>query len=141
MRRRDLITAAPATAALAAAAPALAGGGGGGASLPILNLAGVGLPVIAGGRVRNYIFMSLRLHLAANQDPSRLRVKEPFFRDALVRAAHRTPFTLENNWNSLNVAAISAALLRASPAIAGAGAVVRVEVVTQAARRQVTVTR
>ena len=132
MRRRTFLAAVPLAAF--AATPALAGGGAGGATM---NLSGVGLPVISGGRVRNYVFLTLRLHLAAGQDANKLRAKEPYFRDALVRAGHRKPFTLADDWSSLNATAISAALMRAAPGIAGRGVVARAEVVAQAARRQI----
>lgn len=136
MRRRDFISAVPfavlAGPVLASDKPST------GATM---NLNGVGLPVISGGRVRNYVFLTLRLHLAAGQDPTRLRAKEPHFRDALVRAGHRTPFTVDTDWTRLNATAISAALMRAAPGIVGAGVVTRAEVVTQAARRQVTTPR
>ncbi len=133
MRRRDLI-AAPAVLAASAAGPAMASDDppSGGS----LNVSGVGLPVIVGGRLRNYVFVSLRLHLGGSATPESMRLKEPFLRDALVRAGHRTPFVIENDWTRLDAAALSASLMRAAATIAGRGAVTRVEVVSQAPRRR-----
>ncbi|SFS47393.1 hypothetical protein [Brevundimonas viscosa] len=131
MRRRDLIAAPVALAAGPVAAgdtdrPA-------GASL---NMSGVGLPVIAGGRLRNYVFVSLRLHLGGSATPESMRLKEPFLRDALVRAGHRTPFLVADDWTRLDAAALSSSLMRSAARLAGPGAVVRVEVVSQAPRRR-----
>ena len=134
MRRRDLIAAslvvpsvAAATAAHAADTPSS------GSSLAI---AGVGLPIIAGGRVRNYVFVSLRLHLGGSATPEAMRPKEAYLRDALVRAGHRTPFVVADDWTRIDAAALSASLMRAAVPIAGRGAVTRVEVVSQAPRRR-----
>jgi len=99
-------------------------------------IAGVGLPVIAGGRIRNYIFVSLRLHLGRGQTAERMRAKEPYLRDALTRAAYRTPFTVADNWDVIDVAALSASLIRSATTLAGRGSVARVEVFSQVPRRR-----
>lgn len=133
MDRRSLIAAgalgatALATAARASDAPAA------GASL---NIAGVGLPVIDGGRLRNYVFVSMRLHLGAGATPQTMRTKEAFIRDALVRSAHRTPFLVPNDWTRLDERALSASLIASCSAIAGRGSVSRVEIISQAPRRR-----
>ena len=135
MRRRDLIVASAVSPALAAV-PASATAdepARGGASL---NVSGVGLPVIVGGRLRNYVFVSLRLHLGGSATPESMRLKEPFLRDALVRAGHRSPFIVEDDWTRLDAAALSASLMRSAATIAGRGAVTRVEIVSQAPRRR-----
>ncbi|KQW83729.1 hypothetical protein [Brevundimonas sp. Root1279] len=138
MRRRDLIAASAVLPAAAAAGPALASSksGGGSTAAPAFNMSGVGLPVISGGRVRNYVFVSLRLHLGGHATPESMRLKDAFLRDALVRAAHRSPFTVADDWTRLDAAALSASLLRSAAAIAGRGSVTRVEVVSQAPRRR-----
>jgi len=101
-----------------------------------LSIAGLGLPVIEGGRLRNYVFVSLRLELGAGKTVEQMRPKEAFFRDAIVRAAHKTPFTVAGDWTRLDDRALSAALISASTAIAGRGSVRRVEVVAQNPRRR-----
>ena len=132
MRRRDLLAAtavlsASAPAALAEDAPAA------GASL---SMPGVGLPIIAGGRLRNYVFVSLRLHLGGSATPETMRAKEAYLRDALVRAGHRTPFVVADDWTRIDPAALSASLIRSAATIAGRGSVTRVEIVSQAPRRR-----
>lgn len=101
-----------------------------------LSIAGLGLPVIEGGRLRNYVFVALRLDLGAGKTMEQIKPKEPFFRDALVRAAHRTPFTVHGDWTRLDERALSAALVSASAAISGRGSIRRVEVVSQTPRRR-----
>ncbi|WP_332660812.1 hypothetical protein [Brevundimonas sp.] len=135
MRRRDLIAASAALPVLAAGSEALAGDrpAPGGASI---SMPGVGLPIIAGGRLRNYVFVSLRMHLGGAATPESMRPREAFLRDALVRAAHRTPFTVTDDWTVIDTAALSASLMRSAAAIAGRGAVTRVEIVSQALRRR-----
>lgn len=141
MRRRTLIAAGTVAALTGAASSASAQShGGGDTPAPSLNISGVGLPVITGGRLRNYVFVTLRLHLGAHATPEALRHKEAFFRDALVKAGHRTPFVVPNDWTRIDAAALSASLMRSATTIAGRGAVTRVEVVTQAPRRQIRAT-
>lgn len=130
MIRRSLLTAA---AVLGLAPPAHAGGEEEAASV---SIAGVGLPVIAGGRLRNYVFVTLRLHLARGADAAAIRNKDAFFRDALVRAAHRTPFTVADDWTRLDARTMASTLMQASTRIAGARQVSRVEIVSQSPRRR-----
>lgn len=134
MRRRDLIAASLAVPALATATTVAAEDKpAAGASL---GIAGVGLPIISGGRIRNYVFVSLRLHLGGAATPESMRPKEAYLRDALVRAGHRTPFVIEDDWTRLDTAALSASLMRSAASIAGRGAVTRVEIISQAPRRR-----
>lgn len=105
----------------------------GGASL---NIAGVGLPIISGGRIRNYVFVTIRLSLADGHTPEQMRAKEPYYRDALVRAAHRTPFVLADDWTRVDDHAISTWLMRNSAAISGAGSITAAEVALQTPRRR-----
>lgn len=137
MRRRDLfalgtlaLAGAAATTASASDAPS---GGGGGATL---NIAGVGLPIIAGGRIRNYVFVTVSLTLGAGTTPEQMRSKEPYYRDALVRAAHRTPFVLANDWTQVDAPAVCAMLMRVAPSISGPGSIASAQVALQAPRRR-----
>ncbi len=135
MRRRDLIAATIAVPTLVAGSRARAGDkpAPGGASV---GIAGVGLPIISGGRIRNYVFVSLRLHLGGTATPESMRPKEAYLRDALVRAGHRTPFVVEDDWTRIDTAALSASLMRSAASIVGRGAVTRIEVISQAPRRR-----
>jgi hypothetical protein len=134
MFRRRLLACAFLAAALAAG-PAAASGekaaGEKGDKLvgQYVDLQPMALPVVVDGRLVNYIFVTVRLNLAANADTSRWRAKEPYFRDALVRAGYATPFTVPNEPDKIDVARVSAALMRAATGIAGPN-VVRSAVVT-----------
>ena len=135
MRRRDLIAA---TAVLSAVAPAALAEGAPAAGAT-LSMPGVGLPIIAGGRLRNYVFVSLRLHLGGSATPETMRGKEAYLRDALVRAGHRTPFVVAGDWTRIDPAALSASLIRSAATIAGRGSVTRVEIISQVPRRRTAV--
>lgn len=136
MDRRSLIVAG--TAAVASALPrgAAAASSDSPAAPASLGIAGLGLPVIEGGRLRNYVFVALRLELGAGKTLEQIKPKEAFFRDALVKAAHRTPFTVPGDWTRLDERALSAALVSASAGISGRGSIRRVVVVSQTPRRR-----
>ncbi|MFC5343630.1 hypothetical protein ACETK8_10360 [Brevundimonas staleyi] len=138
MRRRDLFAlgtlalAGTAVATSASASEAPSGGGG----AVTANIAGVGLPIISGGRIRNYVFVTISLTLGGSFTPEQMRAKEPYFRDALVRAAHRTPFVLANDWTQVDAPALCAAMMRIAPSIAGPGSIASVQVALQTPRRR-----
>lgn len=135
MDRRHLLSLMGAGLGMSVAGPALASGDEKPAAA-VVNLQGVGLPVIAGGRIRNYVFVSLRLHLSASATMETVRAKDAHFRDALVKAAHRTPFTVADDWSQLDATALSRSLMASATRIAGQGKVSRVEVLHQAPRRR-----
>lgn len=137
MDRRTLITAGTVAVASAVATSAAASSSEGASAAPAaLSIPGVGLPVIADGRLRNYVFVSLRLMLGAGKTVEQMKSKEAFFRDALVKAAHRTPFTVQGDWTRLDERRMSAALVAAANTISGRGSVARVEIVAQNPRRR-----
>lgn len=140
MFRRAVLAAALAGlwATLTPAAAAAAGG----ASPPkdvgqYVDLLPVALPIVANGRLVNYVFVYVRINLSSAALPNKLREKEPHFRDALVRAGHRTPFTLAADHNKIDAAKLAAAMMRESSAIAGPGQVRSVVVTSQQPRRRV----
>lgn len=106
-----------------------------------VDLQSVGLPIVVDGKVVNYVFVYVRLNLTSSANVSRLREKEPFFRDALVRAGHQTPFTDPADLSAINVPRLTQALQRDAAAIAGPGQIRSVVVTAQAARRRASVPR
>ena len=102
-----------------------------------VTMTGVGLPIIVDGRVINHVFVELRLHVKAGQPLEAVRAKDAFMRDALVRAGHRTPFVLANDWNRINGRSLSTALMQIANQQVGAGTVTRVEIVRQTPRVRV----
>jgi hypothetical protein len=135
MIRRALIAAIALIAAAGSAAQAAPGGP---AQVgQYVDLQPVGLPVVVRGQLVNYVFVYVRVNLAANADVTRLRDKEPFFRDALVRMAHRTPFTVASDYNKIDEAKLTAALTREAAAIVGEGAIRSIVVSSQTPQHRV----
>src|SRR5690349_13937609 len=101
-----------------------------------VDLQPVGLPIVVNRQLVNYVFVYVRINLTSGANVSKWREKEPFFRDALVRAGHRTPFTLPNDLGAVDVPKLTAALTREAAAIAGPGQIRSVVVTSQAPRRR-----
>ncbi|MDO8380152.1 hypothetical protein [Phenylobacterium sp.] len=101
-----------------------------------VDLAPVALPVVARGVVVNYVFVSVRIQLSAMANTGKLRTREPYFRDALVRAGHRTPFTLATDYTKIDEAKLKASLLREAIAIGGAKDVKGVTVLEQSPKKR-----
>lgn len=101
-----------------------------------VDLSPVALPIVAEGRLVNYVFAYVRIHLNNGANTVKLREKEPFFRDALVRAGHRTPFTSSKDYLTLDVAKLRTAMMPEAIAIAGPGAVRSIEVTSQAPKKR-----
>ncbi|MBV9997373.1 MAG: hypothetical protein JO127_19390 [Caulobacteraceae bacterium] len=120
MRRRRLLLSLPLALAAGAAMAEQAG--------QYVDLAPVALPVAADGRLINYVFVYLRINLTGSADMPKLRDKEPYFRDALVRAAHRTPFTRYDDYTRLDEGKLKAALYQAAVAIGGPGSIASIEI-------------
>jgi hypothetical protein len=100
-----------------------------------VDLQPVALPIVVNGQLVNYVFVYVRVNL--NGDVSRLRGKEPFFRDALVRESHRTPFVVPGDWQRVDERKLTAVMLRDARAIVGADQVSSVVVTSQAPQRRV----
>ena len=96
-----------------------------------VQLAAVALPIVLNGRLINYIFVTVKLDLAAGVDGAAVRAKEPFFRDALVRAGHRAPFTLASDFTRVDEARVRTEVMNDAIAIVGRGVVRQVEIVKQ----------
>ena len=122
MRRRAFIIAAPLTLAAGAALAQAKEAGN------YVDLAPVPMPIVVNGRLINYVFVYLRVNLTTGADTPHWRDKEPYFRDALVRLGHRTPFTWPADYTRLDEARLKAALFQAAVAITGPGVVAGVEI-------------
>ena len=99
-----------------------------------VTLSPVALPILVDGQVLNYVFVTAKVLLTPRADSFALRDKEPFFRDALVREAYRTPFLVNGDYNRIDEGKLKAALFRDASAIAGPGNVAGVQVVSQTAQ-------
>jgi hypothetical protein len=134
MRRRQLLAAVP--FALAATSAQAAGGGEKPKEEPYVNISQLALPIAVNGRLINYVFVHLRLTLAPGADVAAMRTREPWFRDAVVRAGHRTPFTLDNDYTKVDEKRLLATLLREARAIAGAKNFTSAQLMSQTPRQR-----
>jgi hypothetical protein len=101
-----------------------------------VDLQPVAMPIVIDGQLVNYVFVYVRINLTSGADVVKLRDREPAFRDALVRDAHRTPFVVPGNWERIDEAKLVAALTRDATVIAGPGALNSVVVTAQAPRKR-----
>ena len=101
---------------------------------PTVLMDPVAMPVVVDGKLVNYVFVTIRLGLSPDADAVKLRSMEPYFRDALVRVGHRTPFVRNDNYAKLDDARLKAALLREAAALAGPGKVVSVQIIREQAQ-------
>jgi flagellar basal body-associated protein FliL len=102
-----------------------------------IDLQPVGLPVVVNRRVVNYIFVYVRINLTSAANTARLREREPYFRDALVRSAHRTPYTDPKDYNRIDSQRLIDTMVRESAAITGPGLVKSVVITSWSPRRKV----
>ena len=85
-----------------------------------VDISPIAVPIVVGGRLVNYVFVTVRLNLTPRADAIRLRDKEPYFRDALVRDAHRHPFVDPKNYTRIDEGALKTALMADAQRIIGA---------------------
>jgi len=123
MLRRTLLAALP-LAFLASAASAQTKAAAG----QYVDLSPVPMPIVIDGHLINYVFVYIRVVLTPSADALQLRDKEPYFRDALVRMGHRTPFSLRTDYTRLDEARLKASFFQAASVIAGPGAVASIEI-------------
>ncbi|MDB5456524.1 MAG: hypothetical protein JWP92_2109 [Caulobacter sp.] len=109
---------------------------GEGAVDPIFKLEAMGLPVIVDKRLINYVFVVINLTLAPNVSPTIMDDKEPLLRDAVVRMAHRAPFTRPDSYDTLDEARLKAVVLREATTLVGPGKVVGVTLLKQTPKRR-----
>ena len=141
MDRRTLIAAVAALAATSAHANEPKKEGGKQDVGQYVDLQPVGLPIVSNRSLVNYVFVYVRINLTSAANAANLRTKEPYFRDALVRAGHRTPFTLPSDLSKIDVPRLTGALRQEANRIAGPGQILSVVVTSQAPRRRINTPR
>lgn len=102
-----------------------------------VDLQPVAMPIVIDGQLVNYVFVYVRVNLKSGSDVIKIRDKEPYFRDALVREAHRTPFVVPNDWQKVDEAKLVTAMTRDAVAITGPGVVASVTLVSQTPQKRV----
>ena len=103
---------------------------------PALDLTPVGLPIVWEGKLINYVFVTLHMPLSPHADAAKIRDKAQYFRDAIVRAAHRTPFVRPWDFTHIDRPAVMAVMMREGARIAGPGAILRVEITDETPQRR-----
>ena len=122
MRRRDLLASLPLVLAAGAAMAQTKEAG------QFVDLSPVALPVVVRGKLINYVFVYIRINLTPGADLARWRDREPYFRDALVRLGHRTPFTVSTDYTRIDEPRLKAALFQAAAAVTGPGMIASIEI-------------
>ncbi len=102
-----------------------------------VDLSPVALPIVVDGKLINYVFVSVRVVLTTTANTAKLREREPYFRDALVRAGHRTPFTNPKDYMTIDAARLKATMMREAVAIAGAKDIKAISITSQAPKRRI----
>ncbi|MGH6966991.1 MAG: hypothetical protein ACREE0_21120 [Phenylobacterium sp.] len=102
-----------------------------------VELQPLAMPIVIHGELVNYVFVYVRLNLTSSANVMRLREQEPYFRDALVRAGHRTPFVIVSDYQKVDEARLSAAMMREAVAIVGPGQIKSAVVTAQTPSRRV----
>lgn len=132
MHRRQLLIAL----ACLQFAPLVARAEEGAAPQNYVDVQAAALPIVADGRLRNYVFVAVRLWVRPGSDVTALRAREPYFRDTLVRAAGRQSFAAQNDWTRIDEGLLSRVMAGEANRIAGNGVVQRVQVMSQRPQRR-----
>lgn len=103
---------------------------------PTYKLGSMTIPIIANGRIVNYVFVAMTLKLTSGTEVESFKEKEPALRDAIVRAAYRTPFTRTDSWKEVDGPRLTGFVLSQCNALFGKGKVASVEIVKQIPRQQ-----
>jgi flagellar basal body-associated protein FliL len=101
-----------------------------------VDISPAALPIIVNGRLRNYVFVAVRVNLTPKAPTQKLREKEPYLRDAMVRAAHRAPFVVAGDPTRVDESRLRAALAPEASRILGAGMVQSIVVTSQTPQRR-----
>lgn len=134
MLRRQILAALPlalAAGAAAASEPAKKDSSG-----QYVDLSPVALPIVLDNRLINYVFVQVRINLSPSADAPKIREKEPWFRDALVRAGHRTPFTKATDYTVIDEARMKASMMREAALITPARNLISVSLISQTPKQR-----
>jgi hypothetical protein len=103
---------------------------------PILKMQPFAAPIVEDGKLVNYIFLNLSLMLAEGVPVSVMVGQEPILRDAVIRAAYRTPFNKAGTYNEIDSAKLKSVVLGEATRLIGKGKIASVEITKQIARKQ-----
>jgi hypothetical protein len=103
-----------------------------------IALEAIALPVIVDGQLINYVFCSIRLDLYPNADGAKVRAKEEYFRDDLVRMGHRSPFTRKDDYTKVDEPRVRAEIMRIAPNLVGPGVIRSATIIKQSSQKLMT---
>jgi hypothetical protein len=103
---------------------------------PFVRIAQVGLPVIVGSRVVNYVFVNIKIMLSPKGDMVKLQEKEPYFRDLLIKAAHKHDIMLNGRNDTIDEVKLNRVLSPEFTKLAGKGAIKTIVIITQAPKKK-----
>jgi len=101
---------------------------------PVITLQSMALPIIANGKLVNYVFVQSTITLKPEVAVTVFEGKEPELRDAIVREAHSKPFMRPDSYVAVDEARLKAAILRQTNGLIGPGKVALVTIVKQTPR-------
>ena len=104
---------------------------------PSYKLGSMTIPIIVNGRIVNYVFVALTLKLSSGGDVGGFKAQEPALRDAIMRAAYRTPFVRPDTWQEVDGPRLKAFVLSQCAVLFGKGKVASVEIAKQTPRQHV----
>ncbi len=120
------------------ATPAMAAGGAATIKIdPSIPLAPVAVPITENGKLVNYVFLSIKIILSPKADLYKLVSQEPFYRDALVRAAHRQSLGVPGDANRVDEKLLKAVLKREAASFMDARMIASIEIVRQDPKKRV----
>lgn len=105
---------------------------------PTYKLGSMTIPIIANGRIVNYVFVAMTLKLTSGTEVESFKDQEPVLRDAIVRAAYKTPFTRPDSWKEVDGPRLTRFVMGQCAILFGKGKVASVEIVKQVPRQQLT---
>ena len=103
---------------------------------PTYKLGSMTIPIIVNGRIVNYVFVAMTLKLASGTEVESFKGKEPELRDAIVKAAYKTPFVRPDTWKEVDGPKLTGFVKKQCDVLFGKGKVASVEIVKQIPRQQ-----
>jgi hypothetical protein len=85
------------------------------------------VPVVRNGQLRNYIYVTIRMHTQSGADVQAMREKGHFLRDALLRASHKIDLADPARDDQLNLPLAKETFARVAREVLGAQLVGEVE--------------
>ncbi|WP_066686904.1 hypothetical protein [Caulobacter sp. CCH9-E1] len=104
---------------------------------PTYKLGSMTIPIIANGRIVNYVFVALTLRLTSGAEVESFKAQEPALRDAIMRASYRTPFVRQDTWQEVDGPRLQVFVLSQCATLFGKGKVAAVEIAKQVPRQHV----